>query len=206
MSNEKDKGGRQRGKSWSLFVPSAGQMHVQEPYITRLSCMKTWVLLNPVDSEVLSSTEQELVRETHMEGDVWQQDKKNKVFYCDLKHVIAISVFTRVQPGSVRWACFITVTSPAQYGHVWEVVYKTVWIRGMCTKWDPSSLFTTAGTERRWVLTFGRERRGVKSDTNKVETLIWGIYDEAEAAPSERKGEAEPMELKMLQKIAFKRN
>lgn len=55
----------------------------------------------------------------------------------------------------------------------------------MCKTCDPGSLFITAGQERCGALTFGRVGSEVKSNTNKVETLIVAFMDEAGTAPSE---------------------
>lgn len=54
-----------------------------------------------------------------------------------------------------------------------------------CVRWgDPGSLFITAGAERCGALTFGRVGWEVKSNTNKVETLIVAFMDGAGTAPS----------------------
>lgn len=56
----------------------------------------------------------------------------------------------------------------------------------MCKIWDHGSLFITAGAERCGALTFGRVGSEVKSNTNKVETLIVAFMDGAGTAPSQR--------------------
>lgn len=55
----------------------------------------------------------------------------------------------------------------------------------MCEEWDPGSLFVPAGAEGCRVLTFAREGSEVKSNTNKVETLIVAFMDGTGLAPSE---------------------
>ncbi|MEQ2278932.1 hypothetical protein AMECASPLE_004438 [Ameca splendens] len=55
----------------------------------------------------------------------------------------------------------------------------------MCTERDPRSLFTTAGAAGGEVLAFGRAGSEVKSNTNKVETLIVAFMDGGGTSPSE---------------------
>lgn len=61
----------------------------------------------------------------------------------------------------------------------------------MCKIWNLGSLFITAGAERCGTLTFGRVESEVKSNTNKVETLIMAFMDVAGTAPSDGGRESE---------------